>query len=176
MACLLTSGRTEPCSDAIGGLKAIYLMNYIEDSFTVTNVEATAVNVAITEVFKYDLLADGNTYNEPFTQDISAGTSTYEQALVVALKKQTMESARELALIVKSRPIVVVRDRMDNYKVVGISDGTSTTGDIISGGTKAEFSGYNLTFNATETEPSPFLDSATVTAFEALVSATNIAP
>lgn len=176
MACLLTSGREEPCSDAVGGLKAIYLMDYIEDSFTVSNTEATAINVGVTEVYKYDLLADGNTYNEPFTQDISAGTSTYEQALVVALKKQTMDSAREIALIVKSRPIVVVRDRMDNYKVVGISDGTSSTGDIISGGTKAEFSGYNLTFAATEVEPSPYLDAATITALEALVSVTNVAP
>ena len=35
MACLLTTGRTEPCRDAIGGLKALYLFDFIEDSFTV---------------------------------------------------------------------------------------------------------------------------------------------
>lgn len=176
MACVLTSGRTEPCSDAIGGLKAIYLLDYIEDSFTVTSNEATAINVAITNVYKYELLADGNTFNEPFTQDINAGTSTYEQSLAVVLKKQTLASARELALVVKARPIVVVQDRMDNYKIMGISDGTACTGDVISGGAKAEFNGYNLTFTATETDVAPYLDSATVTALDALVSATNVTP
>ena len=176
MACVLTSGRTEPCSDAIGGLKAIYVLDYVEDSFTVSSGEATAINAAVTVCYKYDLLNDGNTFNEPFTQDINAGTSTYEQALVVALKKQTLASAQELALLVKSRPVVVVRDRMDNYKVMGISDGTACTGDIVSGGTKAEFNGYNITFTATETAPAPYLDSATVSAFEALVSGTNVTP
>ena len=42
MACNLTSGRTEPCRDAIGGLKAIYLLDFVEDSFTVAAGEATA--------------------------------------------------------------------------------------------------------------------------------------
>ena len=176
MACLLTSGRTEPCSDAIGGLKAVYLLDYQADAFTITNGEATAIDVGVTVAYKYDLLADGNTFNEPFTQDINAGTSVYEQSLAVVLKKQTLESARELALVVKSRPIVVVQDRMDNYRICGLTDGTACTGDIISGGAKAEFNGYNITFTATETEPAPYLDSATVTALLALVSGTNVTP
>jgi hypothetical protein len=176
MACLLTGGRTEPCSDAIGGLKAIYLLDYLEDSFTVANSEATAIDAAVTVVYKYELLADGNTFNEPFTQDINAGTSIYEQSLAVALKKQTLLSARELALVVKSRPVVVVQDRMDNYKIMGISDGTAVTGDIVSGGAKGEFNGYNITFTATETDPAPFLDSATVTALLALVGGTDVTP
>ena len=176
MACDLTSGRTEPCSDAIGGLKTLYLIDYIADSFTITAGEATAMNVAVTAAYKYDLLADTNTLNEPFTQDINAGTSTYQQALVVALKKQTQASSQELSLIVKSRPIAVVVDRNGDYKIVGISDGTVSTGDIISGGAKNEFNGYNLTLSATETAPAPTLDSSTVTAFLAIVSATVINP
>jgi hypothetical protein len=176
MACVLTSGRTEPCSDGIGGLQTLYLIDYIADSFTVTSGEATAMNVSVTACYAYALLADGNTLVETITQDISAGTSIYEQVLTVALKKQTLASAQELALVVKSRPICVVKDRMGNYKIVGISDGTSSTGDINSGGVKSEFNGYNLVFTATETEPAAFLDSATVTAFLAVLSATNVTP
>ena len=176
MACVLTSGRTEPCSDAIGGLKTMYLIDYIEDSFTVASGEATAINGSISAVYKYELLADGNSLVENITQDINAGTSVYGQVLTVALKKQTLASAQELALVVKSRPVVVVVDRMSNHKVVGISDGTSNTGDVASGGAKADFNGYNLVFNATETEPAPYLDSATVSALEALISGTNVTP
>ncbi len=176
MACNLTSGRTEPCRDAIGGLKAIYLLDFVEDSFTITAGEATAINAAVTEVFKYELLADGNTYVETFTADQNNGTSIYEQVLTVALKKQTKESADELALIVKSRPVCVIQFRDGRYAIQGISDGTVATGDIQSGGAKGDFNGYNLTLTATAVLPSAVLDSATVTALEAIVSATNVTP
>ena len=176
MACVLTSGRTEPCSDAIGGIKKLYLLDYVEDSFTVAAGEATAISASVTEVFEYELLADGNTLVETFTEDRNAGTSIYEQVLTLVLKKQDLATANELALIVKSRPVAVVLDRRGNYKVIGISDGTVSTGSLESGGAKGEFNGINLTLTATETEPAPYLDATTETAFEALISATNINP
>ena len=176
MACVLTSGRTEPCKDAIGGIKAAYFLDFEEDSFTVVAGEATAINAEVTEVFKYELLSDNNTLVETFTSDQNNGTSTYEQVLTLALKKQNKETANELALIVKARPVVVVQYRDGSYKIVGISDGTVSTGDIQSGGAKADFNGYNLTLTATEVLPAPTLDAATVTALLAIVSATNINP
>tara|TARA_R110002051_G_scaffold6746_1_gene32132 strand:+ start:1624 stop:2154 length:531 start_codon:yes stop_codon:yes gene_type:complete len=176
MACILTKGRTEPCRDAIGGLRAIYLTDFLEDSFTIVSGEATAIDAGVTEVFKYELLADGNTLVETFTADANNGTSIYEQVLTVALKKQDKETASEIATIVKARPIAVAQYRDGSYKVVGISDGTVATGDIQSGGAKADFNGYNLTLTATEVSPAPTLDSSTVTALLALVSATNINP
>jgi len=176
MACVLTSGRTEPCRDAIGGLKAAYFIDFQEDSFTIAAGEATAIDVGVTEVFKYELLADGNTLVETFTADQNNGTSIYEQVLALALKKQDKETANELALIVKARPIVVVQFRDGTYKIVGVSDGTVATGDIQSGGAKADFNGYNLTLTATEVSPAPTLDALTVTALLALVSVTNINP
>lgn len=176
MACALTTGRTEPCRDAVGGLKAIYLYDYVEDSLTVTSGEVTAIDAAVTEVFKYELLADGNTLVETFTADQNNGTSVYEQVLTVALKKQDKDTANEISLIVKARPPAIVQFRDGTYKAIGISDGTVATGDIQSGGAKADFNGYNLTLTATEVLPAPTLDSATVTALLALVSATNINP
>jgi hypothetical protein len=176
MACVLTSGRTEPCRDAIGGLKNAYLIDYIADSFTIVAGEATAINVAVTECFKYELLADGNSLVETMTADANNGTTTYEKVLALALKKQDVASQNELFLVAKGRPVVVVEDRMGNFKLVGIEDGTVATGDIQSGGAKADFNGYNLTLTATESQPSAYLDSATQTALLALVSATNINP
>lgn len=176
MSCLITKGRTEPCKDAIGGLKAAYFLNFQEDAFTITAGEATAIDIGVTEVFKYELLADGNTLVENITSDQNNGTTIFEQVLTLALKKITAATAVEVNALAKGRPIIVVQDRMGNYKIVGISDGTVLTGDSNSGGAKADFNGYNLTFTATETDPAPTLDSATVTALLALVSATNINP
>ena len=44
------------------------------------------------------------------------------------------------------------------------------------GGARADFNGYNLTFTSFSRFPSPFLDSATITALLAIESATNINP
>ena len=176
MACVLTSGRTEPCKDAVGGLQSVYFLDYQEDAFTVAAGEATAIDAGVTAVYKYELLADGNSFVETFTADQNNGTSIYEEVLTLALKKQGVASANELSLIVKARPIVVVKDRMGSYRICGISDGTVATGDIQSGGAKADFNGYNLVLTATEVLPAPSLDSATITALLLLVSGTNINP
>ena len=176
MSISLTSGRTEPCRDAVGGIKAIYLSDFVENAFTVSAGESTAISASVTEVFKYELLADGNTFVETFTADKNTGTSTYEQVLTVALKKQTQASAQELSLIVKSRPIVVIEFRDGRRVIQGLEDGTVVTGDVQSGGAKSEFNGYNITFTSTETIPAPTLDAATNTALEAIISTTNINP
>jgi hypothetical protein len=176
MACLLTTGRTEPCKDAVGGLKSIYFFDFIEDSFTITAGEATAMNVSVTEAFKYDLLSDDNNFEEVGTSDQTTGTYTVAQTLTASLKKQDGATANEINLLSKARPVAVVRDRMDNYKVIGISDGLVVSGTGSSGGEKASFNGYTLTCTATEIAFAPALDATALAAFEAIVSATVINP
>ena len=63
---------------------------------------------------------------------------------------------------------------MGNYKIVGLIDGVVVSGTGLSGGAKGEFNGYNLTGIGEETSFAPTLDGATVTAFLAIVSATQI--
>jgi hypothetical protein len=176
MACVLTSGRTEPCLDAVAGLKAAWFIDWVEDAFTIASSEASAINAAVTAAYKYELRANGNTYNETSTADAETGTTTYEQSLSLSLKKQGLASAKEIFLLHKSRPIVVVQFRNGDYRIMGHTDGVIATGDIQSGGSKTEFNGYNLTFTSVESQPAPYLDSATKTAFIALLSATNIDP
>ena len=176
MACALTSGRTEPCKDAVGGIKAAYFIDYVEDSFTVSGGEATAIDAGVTTTYEYELNSNNNTFVQTATSSKENGTTTYLQTLTLSLKKQTQASAEEIHLLMKSRPVIVVRDNMGNYQVMGISDGTVGTGEIASGGAKEDFNGYTLTFTATEVEPAPFLDATTKTAFIALISGTNITP
>lgn len=176
MACALTTGRTEPCKDAKSGLKAVYFADFVEDGFTVSGGEATAIDAAITEVFKYELNSNENTFDQNNTADNETGTTVYEQVLNVRLKKQGLATQNEIHLLHKGRALAVIEGRDGSYKVMGLEDGTSSSGNSTSGGAKNEFNGYNLTFTATETEPAPYLDSSTVTALLAIVSATNINP
>lgn len=177
MACDITSGRLEPCKNSTGGNKAAYFINFVEDAFTVSNGEATAINVAITEVFKYELRADGNTLEQEAVSDFNTGTTVITQTLNLALKKLDKDTNNEVKLMAHGRPIIVLQDRNDNYSIVGLTEGADlTSGTSATGGAKADFNGYSLTFVATEPEYGQFLDAATVTALQALVSATNIDP
>ena len=176
MACVLTTGRSEPCLDAVGGLQTVYFFDRIADAFTIVAGEATAMNVSLTSAFQYDLKNDGNSYEEVGTADSNNGTFTVAQTLTFSLKKQDAATANEIALLAKAQPGCVVKDRMGNYKVAGLVDGVLISGTGASGGEKASFNGYNLTGTGDEVAYAPTLDSTTVTAFLAVVSATQIAP
>lgn len=171
MACKMTSGRTEPCKDSLGGVKAAYFINYIDEAFTLSEGEATAINVGVTEAFKYELRADGNTFVQNVVSDRNTGTTVNTQTLTLALKKLDKETSLQVDLMSKGRPIIVVEDYNNNFQVAGVSEGMDLTGsDINSGGAKTDFNGYNLTFTAMEGGTAPFLDEATVTALKALIS------
>lgn len=176
MACLINSGRTIPCKDTLGGLVAAYFINYVSDAFTVVDGEATAINVSVTESFKYELRNDGNIFTESPVSDKNSGTTVNTQTLTLALPKLDKDTSLQVDLLAKGRPIVVVQDRNGNYKVVGLSEGMDLTGsDINSGGSHSDFNGYSLTFSSMEGSTAPTLDEATVTALLALVSTENIA-
>ncbi len=178
MPCDLTTGRTEPCKDSIGGVKNAFFIDYVENSFTVSNSQGTGIAVGVTEAFKYELRSDtNNDATESMVTNKDTGTSVNTQTVNLRLKKQDAATSNEIKLMAYARPIIVVQDRNDVYKVYGMSEGMDLTGsNIQSGSAKADFNGYDLTFTSAEGDMAPILDSATVTALIALVSATNIDP
>lgn len=177
MACSITSGRLEPCKDSAGGIKKVIAMDYIEDAFTVAAGQATAINIAITEVFEYALRANENVFNQVVVTDKNTGTTVNTETLTIRLKKQDFATSNQIKLMAHGRPIFVVVGYDGSYKVAGHTEGMDLTdSNIQSGGARADFNGYDLTFTAEELELAPHLDAATITALNALVSATNIAP
>jgi len=179
MSCAVTKGRSEPCKDTLGGIRAVYFANFAEadGAFTVTDNAVTAIAAGLTTVFKYETLAEGNTFDEAIIGSRESGTRVNTQTLTLVLKKQDVLTHAQIDSIVAGRPVVIIRDNNSNYHVVGITEGMETTGSTIgTGGAKADFNGYNLTLSAQENEIAPLMDSATITALEALVDGTPIAP
>lgn len=177
MACDIAFGRTEPCKNSLGGNVAAYFVNFVADAFTISNGEVTGIDVGITEVFKYDLRADENTLEQNIVSDKNTGVTLVTQNTNLALKKLDKDTNNEVKLMAQGRPYIILQDRNDNYHLVGATEGNDVTGgSLLTGGAKADFNGYNLTFTAEEDCPAPILDAATVTALQALVSVNNIDP
>lgn len=169
MACDISAGRARVCKEQLGGNSKLYLWNYVDDPFTVTAGEATAIAAGLTTVYEYDLEGDGNTLVENMVSDRNTGTTVNTQTLTVQLKKMDATTAVQLNFLAKGYPGAVVKDRNGEYHAIGITDGIDFTIDGATGGAKTDFNGFTLTGVSTESALSPKLDSSTVTALLALV-------
>jgi hypothetical protein len=167
--CDITSGRDKQCKNSIGGLGSLFLFNFVENPFTVASGVSTAINPELTDVFEYKIEGDGNNVSESYVSDRNSGTSVNTQTLTIVLKKISATSSAQLNLLTQGFPMAVVKDRNGVYHALGIDDGIDFTVVQSTGGAKTELNGYTLTGTATTKELSPKLDSATITAFLALL-------
>ena len=169
MACDITAGRVKACKQNLGGLGRLFLFNYVADPFTVSAGVATAINPDLTEVFEYEIEGDGNNVSESFVSDRNTGTSVNTQTTTIVLKKIDATTSAQLNLLTYGFPMAVVKDRNGIYHAIGIDDGIDFTVVQSTGGAKTELNGYTLTGVSTTGALSPKLDSATVSAFLALL-------
>jgi hypothetical protein len=169
MACDITSGRVKACKQSLGGLGKLFLFNYVENPFTITSGVATAINPDLTEVFEFEIEGDGNNVSESIVSDRNTGTAVNTQTTTLVLKKIDAITSAQLNLLTYGFPMAVVKDRNGVFHAIGIDDGIDFTIVQSTGGAKTELNGYTLTGVSTTGALSPKLDSATITAFLALL-------
>ena len=169
MACDLTAGRVKGCKDSIGGTSAIYLFNNLEDSFTIVDGVATAMNVALTAAYKYELVGDASSFSEDKPSDRQTSTSLNTQTITAVLHKMDAATSAELNIVSKAYPHAVIKDRNGVYFLVGQTYGIDFQIATTTGGGKGDLNGYTLTGVSEEANLAPQLDASTITAFEAVV-------
>lgn len=162
MACDLTRGRKEPCKDVVGGIKAVYFLDYgdITIAYDTTDTDVIDDLGAVT-AYKYELKGNSS-FEQAITSSRENGTTFFDQTLNVTLKKLTKEDNKELKLLSYGRPHIVVHDYNGNAFLMGAEHGAEVTGGtIVTGAAMADLSGYTLTLNAQEQQPANFLEGAT---------------
>ena len=178
MSSLLTSGRIEPCKNAVGGLKAVYFIDYgtLGDVSYVSSSSAEIDTVAGTPTaYKYDLKGTSS-FEQTITSSRENGTTFYDQTLNLTFKKLDKETHDEIALIAVARPHVVVEDNNGNLFLSGLEHGADVNGGtIVTGAGLGDLSGYTLTLNAQELKPANFL-SQDLTSTGITVSGSQINP
>ena len=164
MACDITLGRLEPCKDSVGGLKAVYFINYdaaIATGATITSEEITGFSPAIT-MYKYDLKGANNSFDETNENSRDNGTSFWTQTGTLVLKKQDLATQSQLKLLSYGRPLVVIEDYNGNFRMAGFENGCEVSVNTASGAGMGDLNGYNITFVGTEREPANFIDPAII--------------
>jgi hypothetical protein len=173
MACDLSSGRLEVCKDSVGGLYAVYFVNYGEIAGVTYNGTDTDVidSVAGTpSAYKYELKG-ASTFTQNVNSSRENGTTFYEQVLELTFKKLTVKDHKELKLMAYGRPQVIVQDNNGNLFLAGLDHGMDVTGGtIVTGGAMGDLSGYTLTLTGMEAVPANFIsDNLTDAGFTVVV-------
>mgnify|MGYP003629862623 FL=1 len=169
MACDLSLGRIEPCKDSVGGLNAIYFVNFGDlgaITYDVTDTDVIDAIAGTPSAYKYDIKGS-STFTQNIQSDRATGTTAFEQVLEVTLKKLSAADHKELKLLAYGRPHVIVEDYNGNYFLAGLQHGCDVTGGtIVTGGAMNELSGYTLTLTGMEKVPANFLgDTPTAVGF-----------
>lgn len=163
MACDISKGRLEPCKDQVGGLDAIYIVNWGDiTSFTmdVTDTDLISAVVGSPNAYKFELKGNSS-FETAITSSRENGTTMFEQTLNITLKKQDISTHKELKLLAWGRPQIVVKDNNDNYFMMGKEHGAEVTGgSIVTGAAMGDLTGYTLTFSAMERVPANFIDAS----------------
>ena len=175
MACLITSGRIEPCKDSLGGLRNVYFINegitanymYRESSPGVYIVD-TDFSESIDYVnfvqylYKFELKSNENVYDQEIVSSRENGTTFFRQTLTIKLKKQDIATHNAVKTLAYAKPRILVENNEGQFFLVGLLRGCElTAGSINNGAALGDFSGYSLTFQAEELLPSQFVASGT---------------
>jgi hypothetical protein len=161
MACNLSAGRNEVCKDSIGGLAAVYFLNFTTGSFTKNaNGEITAFPSGST-VYAYTLKGT-SAYTETVNTSRENGTTFFSQELTLNLKKLTNEMTTQLKLMAYGRPQIVVHTMNGDALLVGEIEGADlTAGTIQTGAGMGDLYGYSVTMTGQEKLPAAFISGST---------------
>ena len=167
MACLITAGREEVCKESVGGLQAVYFLNYTSGSFDKTAGDDSTVpmptinDLSGSTVYKYELKGT-SAYTETVNSSRENGTTFFSQELTVNLKKLTNEMTTQLKLLAYGRPQVIVHTKNGEAFLIGETEGADlTAGTIQTGAGLGDLYGYSMTFTGTEPTPAVFLQNST---------------
>ena len=171
MSCNLTSGRIVPCKNKSGSVKTIYFADYGTMGTITESGGLISALSGTPSFFQFDVRGTSN-LDSVVTSSRENGTTFYTQTLTLQLQYYDRATSEQIKLLAVGRPHVVVVDADDNYLMVGKVNGAAlTTGNFTVGANMGDFNGFNLTFEALETQPPTFITGSVVTA---LASATQI--
>lgn len=184
MACLLTTGRGLPCKSGVGGLKAIYFIDFggigvatdaSSDLPTAAGFDGIINNITGTPTaYKFDIKGN-STLETAVNSSRENGTTFYESTLTLTLPYLDAATNQELKLLAYARPQVIVEDYNGNKFLVGLDNGADVNGGtIVSGAAMGDLSGFTLTMVAMEKFPPPFMNATSFA--QVTVSGTQITP
>lgn len=154
----INAGRLEPYKNSLGGIKNIYLFNYISyKKYEIEVSESELLSFPETTIYKYETRSDSNTFSEDL--EINDEGISYNQSLSVQLKVNYYDEKVTSNLL--SKEVGVIIEKYDGKtQILGTYNGlTVDSVNIVSGGSKTDFNGYNLQITGKELCSALFIEN-----------------
>lgn len=180
MSCDISNGLVEACKTQMGGLDAIYIINFgdyaVPADITYDNTYTDMINDinGVSNVYKFELKG-ANSFEQTITSSRDNGTTFVEQTLTVNIKGQSALKHKIVKLLSYGRPHVIVKNRNNQFYLAGLERGMDLTTGVIANGTAAgDMSGYTLTFVGQESIAANLLNCSTEAGLITVLSSATI--
>ena len=158
--------RDRTCRDTVGGIKAIYFVQYDEiTSFTEgTGAEAGSLdtfNIGSNDIYKYTLKRGTASCTETLTGSSESGTVFYTPSVNIKLHKLTKEDQNQIKLLASNRLViflelneVLTANSHNVLLALGLENGMElNAGTNVTGSDFGSMNGYDWTFDGMERNP-----------------------
>jgi len=125
MSCLITAGYAADCSNAVGGIKEIYISDYY-DVIGDAGTTMTSNNITVvpaTTVYPYVFRPENAGLDIAVSTDATNGVTFDEQTLTLRFNNFTLAALDLFRQIAYARPIVFALDRQEQMWLLGGRNG-----------------------------------------------------
>jgi len=163
MACNLSKGRLLPCSDSVGGIAAVYFIEYGTPVIAYDGVNTNEIDdLGAVTAYKYDIKSASNLV-QTMNSVADNGTTSVDQVATLILQKMTSTDNEQLKLLAYGRPHIVVHYKSGDSVLMGTEFGASAESIVADSGTAmGDLVGYTLTVNAQERTFANYLEGSTI--------------
>jgi hypothetical protein len=175
MPCDISLGRAVQCKDSLGGLKAVYFINWGDAGAVTYSGTAGQEDVIIALAgdavgYKYELKGT-STFEQTVTSSRDNGTTFVDQKLSLDIKKLTIADHKQLKLLAYGRPQIIVEDNNGNFFMAGLTKGMDlVTATVSTGAAMGDSSSYKMEFQGMEKLPANFIIPTAGTLTTAIVA------
>jgi hypothetical protein len=162
MACNITvNGRALACKDALGGIREVYIGRWIGTGTWVQPSNGAISDAAeAIQLFQFAVQAGSSSFTQTVTASTENGSVFYTQVLSLSFNKMAATDVSEIAELNKGRLMIVVRDKNDQYWVMGHVSGCEVTGGtFVSGQAAGDLNGATMEITAMEVTAAPLLST-----------------
>ncbi len=165
MSCLISSGISRDCSDSVGGLEELYLLERATvTAYTEANSEVTAITDGGSTWKKFQLKKEVGSIVATTTIDPANGTRFSEGVIGFSINKFSAVNTNILKLLILGQIVAICKDNNGKYWGLGFQSFAEGQSMAVNSGTAyGDRNGYDIELMAKEPE-APFEVSASVVA------------
>lgn len=155
MACAITSGYTIDCRENIGGLKAVYLIEFgnVSGVTEVSGLVTGLTKVVGKRFYKFEVPRAVANTSSAGTGSEENGSFFYTHQVVFPLNKRDSTTANVVRTLAKNKLMAVTLDMDGVYRMYGKGNGLYiATTESGSGTAAGDRNGYNITMSGIEVD------------------------